>query len=117
MSTTPTASRDSATGPVARLAQGHDLDADARDSALGDAELARRPCRQVDDAVADIGAAVVDAHDHRAPGGEIGDTNVGIERQGPMRRGQGVAVEVLAAGGAPAVEMRPVPRGEADLAE
>src|SRR5690348_9935813 len=93
----------------------HQLDTDARGPMVRDSELARSASGKIDDAVTVVRAAIVDAHDHRTAVGEIGDTHIRIERQGPMRRGQRVHVEALAVRGLVAVEARSVPRGEADL--
>ena len=66
----------------------------------------------VDDAVAVIGPAVVDAHDQRAAVGEIGHSRVARQRQRRVRRGNPVEVEDLAVCGQAAVEIVAVPGGE-----
>ena len=40
-----------------------------------------------------VRAAVIDAHHHRLAGPLIGDPDLGAERQGLVRGGQGVGVE------------------------
>ena len=69
-----------------------------------------RVCGEVEHAAPER-AAVVDANDHRAPGGKVGDAQHGVERQPRARRGQLVRIEDLAVGGAVAGEPGPVPAG------
>src|ERR1019366_7391890 len=70
--------------------------------------------RQVDDPVADIGPAVVDAHYDRAVIGQIGDPRIGRQRQRRMRGRNRINVEDFAVGGIAALEVVAVPGGQAD---
>ena len=56
-----------------------------------------------------IGAAIVDADDQRAAVLEVGDADIGRDRQRRMRAGNGVGGEDFAVGGAAAVEIGAVP--------
>src|SRR5450631_4563365 len=70
--------------------------------------------RQVDDPVADVRPAVVDAHHDRAVIGQIGDARIGRQRHGRMRGRNRIHVEDFAVGGIAAVEVVAVPGGQAD---
>ncbi|MGY4359586.1 hypothetical protein ACVW0J_006079 [Bradyrhizobium sp. i1.7.7] len=65
--------------------------------------------RDVDQPVAVIGPAVVDAHDQRFAVRDIGHPRIGRHRQGRMRRCQRGHVEHFAIGGQAAVEIVAVP--------
>src|SRR5664280_2261549 len=70
--------------------------------------------RQVDDPVADIGPAVVDAHYDRAVIGQIGDPRIGRQRHGRMRGRNRIHVEDFTVGSIAAVEVVAVPGRQAD---
>ena len=78
-------------------------------------ELGRGGVGQVDDAVADERAAVVDAHDHLAAIAQVGDLGVARDRQGLVRGGHRVHVVRLAERGGRGMESGAVPRGRAAL--
>src|SRR5206468_3879014 len=78
-----------------------------------EAEVARGGARDVEQAVVDVGAAVVDAQEQGAPVGEVGDVHVGGQRQGRVRGRQGPHVEDFAVGGAAAVKVVGVVGGKA----
>src|SRR5690606_6293292 len=78
-----------------------------------DAELVRGGVGQVDQAVADEGTAVVDAHDHRAAVGDVGDPHITRDRQHRVRGGHRVHVIGLAGGGRLAVITASVPGRDA----
>src|SRR5262249_4969963 len=67
------------------------------------------PDRQVDDAIADIGTAVVHPHHDRAAVVQVGDAGIARQRHGGVRGRDGVHVVDFDVGGQPAVEIRPVP--------
>src|SRR5829696_1991016 len=67
----------------------------------------------VHDPVRVIGAAVVDAHDHRAPVLEVRDPGIARQRHRRVRGGDRMTVEDLAVGGEPAMEGGAIPGGEA----
>ena len=69
--------------------------------------------REVDEAVVDERAAIVDPHDHRLAVAEIGHARIAWQRQRRMRRRVAVHVVGFAVRGQPAVEVRPVPGGDA----
>src|SRR6218665_3456513 len=69
----------------------------------------------VDQALAVVGATVVDAHDHGFVVVQIGDPYPGAERQGAVRVGQLVLVEALATGGLLAMVLGTVIGGFAAL--
>ena len=60
-------------------------------------------------------ATVIDAHHHLTPRGQAAHAHQRAKRQCAVRGGQGVHVKALAAGGAFAVQLRAVPRGQAVL--
>ncbi len=105
--------------PLARrdLRERQPLDLDLARSRGGDAELRRRAVGEVDDPAVLERAAVVDAHDHAAAVAQVRDAHVARDRQRRMRRGHREHVVDLAARGAVAVELAPVPRGGALLPE
>ena len=78
-------------------------------------ELGGRRIGQIDDAVGDERAAIVDAHDHAAAVGEIGDARVAGQRQRLVRGGHREHVIRFAGRGAQAVKLRAVPGGDAAL--
>src|SRR3981081_1846233 len=69
--------------------------------------------REVDDAVAHIGTAVVDTHYDGAAVVQVGDASVARQRHGGVRGRDAVHVVDLAVRGQPAVEIRAVPGGNA----
>ncbi len=77
------------------------------------AEPDRRRVRQVDDAAIVERPAVVDPHDQAASILEVGHPHVTRKRQALVRRGHGVHVVGLARRGIAAVELGPVPGGQA----
>ncbi|MNM79102.1 hypothetical protein D3C81_910240 [compost metagenome] len=85
------------------------LDAHPRGTGFGIAELLRRRVGQVDDAVGIERSAVVDPQDHATVVVEVGDLDVGRQRQGLVRRAHAVEVIDLAVGGVLAVELGAVP--------
>ena len=78
-------------------------------------ELRGRGVGEVDEAVGDEGAAIVDAHDDAAAVAEVGDARIARKRQRLVGGGHPVHVVGLAAGGVAAVERRAVPGGHAAL--
>ena len=50
-----------------------------------DSDLARGGRRQVDDTTLDVGTAIFDRDDGALPGGNVGDSRHGSEREGPAR--------------------------------
>src|SRR5450830_1097256 len=95
--------------------------ADIFDLHLGDASAVEAQNlggldRQVDDPVADVRPAVVDAHYDRAVIGQIGDPRIGRQRHGRMGGRNRIHVEDFAVGGIAAVEVVAVPGGQADRA-
>ncbi len=70
----------------------------------------------VDQPVAVVGPAVIDADDQRFAVGKIGDARVARHRQGRMGGGQRRHVEHFAIGGQPAVEIVAIPGGQPLLA-
>ena len=81
-----------------------------------DAGLPGRGQREVDDAVADEGAAVGDAHDDGLVVGEVCDADDGAHGQGAVRGGHGVLVVYAAVGRLAVGVGRAVPACQADLA-
>ena len=77
------------------------------------AELERGGVAEVDDPALDEGAAVVDAHDDAAAVGRVAHARIARQRQRRVRGGHRVHVVDLAVGGAPAMELAPVPGGQA----
>ena len=71
------------------------------------------PNRDVDEAVAGIGAAIVHPHDDGAAIVEIGHPGIAGKRHGRMRRRDAVHVEHFAVGGLPAMEIRAIPGSDA----
>ena len=90
------ASRPGACG--AREGSVHDLQRHVGRAAH--AQSAGGATRQIDDAAAHEGTAIVDANDHRAAGPPVLDADPGAERQAAMGGGQSVGVETLAVRGA-----------------
>ena len=78
-------------------------------------ELCGRGVRQVDDAIADKGAAVVDPHHDAAPVLQIGDSNVGGQRQRLVSGRHAIHVVRFAGRGSFLVEAGPVPGGDTAL--
>jgi hypothetical protein len=70
---------------------------------------------EVDDAVVDHGAAVVDADEDCLAVAQIGDANPASEGEGAMGAGEGVHIEVFAGGGLVSLEVEAVPGGLAGL--
>ena len=69
--------------------------------------------RYVDETAAHERPAVVDPHHHRTPVLQVGDLGQAGHRQGRMRGGERLLVEDFAVGGDLAMEVRPVPGGDA----
>src|SRR6185312_10949973 len=89
------------------------LDLHLRQSVAVEAEQLGGAHRKVDQAVADIGPAIVDAHDNRPVILEIGHAHIRRQRQSRMRRRDGVHVEDFAIGGVAAVKIVAIPGGKA----
>ncbi|MNE31959.1 hypothetical protein D3C80_1255520 [compost metagenome] len=85
------------------------LDAHPRGTGFGIAELLRRRVGQVDDAVGVERTTVVDPQDHTALVVQVGDLDVGRQRQGLVCRTHAIEVIDLAVGGVLAVELGAVP--------
>jgi hypothetical protein len=75
----------------------------------------RRRERQVDDAIVQEGPAIVDAHDDALAGRDVRHARVRRQRQRRVRRGHRIHVVRLADRRFLAVELAPVPRGDAAL--
>src|SRR5262249_41409078 len=69
--------------------------------------------REVDDAVAMVRTAIIDAHDDGAAVVEVGDSHIARQRQRGVRGRDAVHCIDLAVGGPPAVEVAAVPRRDA----
>src|SRR5215467_107291 len=91
------------------------LDLDLRDAFLGEANLLGGRPREVEVPAFHIRTTVINLHDDRLAGGEIGHFRLRPQWQRPMRCGQGVLIEPLTTRRLVAVETRPIPRGRADL--
>src|SRR5262245_24591213 len=76
------------------------LEAHPRDSLLDELQLPGGGVGEVDQTSLRIGTAIVDAHHDRVAIREVRDPDPASERQGAMRRGEGIPVVVLAVGGA-----------------
>ena len=76
---------------------GNHLRRDPADAGAGEAYCAGGAGREVEDAAADEGAAVVDGDDDAAAA--MGDPEPGAERQTAVSRGHGVLVEARSGGG------------------
>ena len=88
----------------------------SRDGDLGGAREADGPgrgMRKVDDAAADIGAAIVDPHHDRTAVPLVHDPDPRAEGQRLVRGRESMRVEFLAVRGAPSLKARPVPGGQA----
>ena len=83
------------------------VDPDPRHPVAAEGEKLGGLLGDVDQAIADIGPAVVDAHGDRAVVLEVGHAHVAGQRQRQMRGGKRQAVEGLAVGGRAAVELEP----------
>src|SRR4029079_14671924 len=95
---------------IARTARSSDdLEPHAARPRPDEADLARGPPREVDDAALVVGEAVVDADDHAAPGAQEGDADACAELPARVGGGQLVLVEPLAAGRALAIVAGTVP--------
>ena len=94
--------------------EAHELDAHARGALALEAELTGRGLREIDQAVADERAAIVDPQFQLPAIGEIGDPHDARQRQGRMRRAQAGAVEDLAVRRGAAVERHAVPGRDAN---
>jgi|ERR1043166_7866266 hypothetical protein len=89
------------TGAISGI--GKELDFDPGSAVLDDSQLAGSGQGEVDDPFAGEGPAVIDADDHCAIVGQIGDPNVSAKRKGTMGCGHLPHVVNLAAGGAAAL--------------
>ncbi len=70
---------------------------------------------KVDDAAADEGPAVVDAHSHRFAVAQIDHLDDGAELEAAMGGRHGILIVALAAGRGPVVKLMRVVAGQADL--
>src|SRR5262249_41390070 len=91
------------------------LDPHLRDPPLGEANLFGGRPREVKVPALHIGTSVINGHQDRLPGSQIGHFGLGPQRQRPMGGGQRVLIEGRATGRRVAVEPWPIPRGRADL--
>src|SRR5215510_12697732 len=96
-------------------AWGLGLDLDPRDTLLRKANLLGRRPREVEVPALHIRAAVINLHQDRLAGGQIGHFGLRAQWQRPMSGGQGVLIEPLATCRLVAVEAWPIPGGRADL--
>src|SRR5436190_15445980 len=78
---------------------------------FGEADRLGAGRRQVDDPAGDVRAAIVDAHDHGAAVGQVGDLDQGAERQRLVSRREIGGVGVLAVRG----RLAAVDRSDAEL--
>src|SRR5262249_24336747 len=85
------------------------FDPHARKSAAIEVERFGCADRQIDDAVAVVRAAIVNAYDNRAAIIEIGHSHVAGQRQGGVRGREAVRVIDFAVGSQPAMEIAAVP--------
>ncbi len=107
-------SRCGSAEPGARARRRDHTHFDRRRARQQHVELGRGGVGQVDDAIADERAAVVDAHHHLAAVAQVGDFGVGGNRQRLVRRRHGVHVVGLAQRRRRGVKARAVPgRGAA----
>src|SRR5690606_740597 len=88
---------------------------DPAGTAGDDAQLHRRGVAEVDHPAVVERAAVVDPHHHRLAVVQVGDPGEARQRQGLVRGAEGVHVVHLLVGGAAAVELAAVVRGDALL--
>ncbi len=84
---------------------------------VGQVEAIGGGFRQIDDAALGVRPAIVDAHHQLTPVGQVGDTNIARDRQGRVRRGQAVGIELLAQRGGVAVGFFAIPGRQAGLRE
>src|SRR4051794_2074591 len=75
----------------------HHVQLDLRDTSSGNSKRLGSGRRDVDDTSRDERTAVIDPNGHRSPGGDVGDTHLGTERQSAVSGGHLLRIEFFAA--------------------
>lgn len=74
-----------------------------------------RGIRKIDDAILWDGSAIVDADEHTSAVAQVGDADPASEREGAVRAGEGIHIEVFAGRGAMSLKLETIPGCLADL--